>query len=64
MDIEIWVVGTLNQLFIKDFYTEIELNLLPILFALTLAFDRTVLYGKVGFSILVLSCKKSTPVFK
>ena len=64
MDIEIWVVDTLNQLFINDFYTEIELKLLPILFALTLAFDRTVLYGKVRFSILVLSCKKSTPVFK
>ena len=30
----------------------------PILFVLTLASDRAVLYGKVVFSILVLSNKK------
>lgn len=41
MDIEIWVVDTLNQLFINDFYTETELKLLPILFALTLAFFQS-----------------------
>ena len=32
--------------------------MLPILFVLTLASDRTVLYGNVAFSILVLSTKK------
>ena len=61
----IWVVGTLNQLFIKGFYTEIQFSkknkvlslkstsdqfALSLLFVLTLAFDRIVLYRNMAFS--------------
>ena len=37
---------------------------LPILFVLTLAFDKAVLYGNVAFSIVVLSAKNDTQVFQ
>ena len=36
---------------------------LPILFVLTLVFDKAVLYGNAAFSRIVLSSKKGTPVF-
>ena len=76
MNMDIWVVGTSNQLFIRDFETEIfsldklkqllakprslrQVHFaLPILFVLTLASGRAVLYGNIAFSILVLSTKK------
>lgn len=64
MDMSIWVVGTLNHVFMNGSYTENKLKLVPIVFALTLAFDRTVLYGKISFSVLVLSHEKVLQFFK
>ena len=69
MNIDIWVVGTSNQLFIEvlklkqNFRKKKEQLLanlcylhfvLPILFVLTLASDSAVLYGNIALSILVL----------
>ena len=72
---DIWKVGTLNQLFIGVFIFKLNFQktnvvgaitqlsvvgpfVLPILFVLAMAFDRTVLYGNVAFSIVILSTKK------
>ena len=69
---------SLNQLFIKDFYTQINVSkkiklwaklykvhfLLLILFVLTLAFGRADLYGNVWLSILLPPTKNGTPVLK
>ena len=64
---DIWVVATLNQLFIKSLYTRIKIKLrdknpvfelhfeLVFLFFSTLALDRAVLNGYVAFSVIVLS---------
>ena len=78
---EIWVVGTSNQLFRRGFYTKRKFSkkikqlsakfcsqcqvhsVLSILFVLTLASDKTVLYGNVAFSILVFSAKKEYSSF-
>ena len=59
------IIGTyysLSQLFIRGSYTEIltlffviRHFVLPTLFALKLTFDRSVLYGNVAISIVVLS---------
>ena len=67
----IWVVGTLNQLFIlklnfqkskvvsgkTPFFVKVHF-ILPILFALILVFDGAVLYDNITLSIVVLSTKK------
>ena len=72
--IDIWVVGTLNQLFVIGCYTQIYLKkkilvakIYPlqyvhivhyILFALSLAFDREVLYENVAILIFgTFNCK-------
>ena len=68
---DIWLIGTLNELFIRGFYTRFKfqqnkvvrgkfLNFVMNPFCtsysiLTLALDRIVLYGNVAFSITVLS---------
>ena len=64
---DIWVIATLNQLFIKSLYTRIKIKLrdkipmfelhfeLVFLFFSTLALDRAVLNGNVAFSVIVLS---------
>ena len=65
------MVGTSNQLYIRGSSTETKFSkkestellaklhfVLPILFALTLASDRAVLYGNVMLSVLVLSTKQ------
>ena len=64
---DIWVIVTLNQLFIKSLYTRIKIKLrdknpvfelhfeLVFLFFSTLALDRAVLNGNVAFSVIVLS---------
>ena len=57
MNMDIWVVGTSNQLFL------IDPSWLPILFVVTLASGKVVLYGDVAFSILVLSIKKQYSSF-
>ena len=74
INMDIWVVGTPNQL------TETKLSKHKIvtakapfsvigpfcnhhLFALTLASDRVVLHENVAFSILVLSTKNGNPIF-
>ena len=36
---------------------------LPIIFVLTLVFDKAVLYENIAFSIVVPSSEKGTPVF-
>ena len=73
MNMDIWVDGTSNQQKINKFFKKIKQLLpklrslwqvhfvLPILFVLTLAFERTVLYGSDAISVLVLSTE--TPVF-
>ena len=45
MNVDIWVVITPNQLFVRGSYTETNFSnfALPILFALTLATDQAVL---------------------
>ena len=56
---DIWAVGTLNQLFIVlTLYSIVLCFVLTTLFVLTLASDRAVLYANVAFSILALSTKK------
>ena len=77
MDIDIWVIGTLNQLFRRGSYTQIKslkkknkkkkislwknpvlcdksIFLLPILFILTLTFDRAVLNGNLVVVVVVV----------
>ena len=66
MSMDIWVVGTLNLVFIRGFYNEktrktsfCKVNfVLPFLFVLTLVLDKAVLYGNIAFSIIVLSSKE------
>ena len=76
MNMNIWVVGTLNQLFIKGSYAETKFSkkwsrywqscilcdrsilYSPFLFVLTLVSERSVLYGYVMFSIIVLLTTK------
>ena len=68
---DIWVIVTLNQLFIKSLYTRIKIKLrdknpvfelhselhfeLVFLFFSTVALDPAVLNGNVAFSVIVLS---------
>ena len=60
MNMDIWVIGTSNQLFMRGSETETKTPffmigpLLTILFVLTLAPDKAVLYRNDAFSILVL----------
>ena len=79
MNMDIWIVGTSNQLFVRDSYTEkyfsknkvvtgktpffVKSFVLPILFISTLLSDRAVLYGNVAFSILLLLTKKQYSSF-
>ena len=70
---DVWVIGTLNQLFKRGSYSPIKKgkylvaklrSLLlvhfvhPTQFVLALAFDREVLYGNITLSIEVRSTKK------
>ena len=81
MNMDIWVVGTLNLVFIRGSYNSIKFSkkikecmeklrsfckinfVLPILFVLTLVFDKAVLYGNVAFPIIVRSSKKHCSSF-
>ena len=76
MNMDIQMVGTSNQLYIRGSSTETKFSkkestellaklhfVLPILFVLTLASDRAVLYGNVMLSVLVLSTKKQYSSF-
>ena len=78
MNMDIWLAGTLSQLFMKGFYTQKKIKWLvvklfvicpfcticiPNLSLLTLAFDRVVLFGSFAFSIVVLSTKKRYSIF-
>ena len=60
-NMDIWLIGTLTQLFIRGFYTRIKGKTLffaifhsvfLILFALILVLGKAVLYGNVAFSTL------------
>ena len=44
MNMDIWIVGTLNQVFLRRSYTEIE-------------FSKAVFYGSFMFSIVIVSTK-------
>ena len=71
----IWTIATVNQLFIRGSFIQINFSkkevvreqpffaigtqVLPIQFALTLAFDRAVFYGNVRLSFVVFSTKTS-----
>ena len=72
---DIWVVVTSNQLYIrgskikkkgtgKTPFFVIGLLCTPILFVTTLASDRAALYRYVAFSILVFSTKKRYSLLK
>ena len=59
MNMDIWVVGKFNQLPKKSFLWKNSILCDRfILFVVTLAFDKAVLYGNAMFSIVVLSTKK------
>ena len=65
MNMDIWVLGTLNLVFIWGSSNEIKFSKKQkcswknsVLFALALAFDKAVLYRNVVFSIIVLSSRK------
>ena len=73
MNMDIWVVGTSNQLFkrflnwnkmLKKKKVVIGQNSLPIPFILRLASDSAVLYQYIMFSIWGLLAKKHTPKLK
>ena len=71
---DLWVIGSLNQIFIRGFYTPIKFqtnklvggktpffvisHFVLILFVLTLALDRAVLNGNVAFTIILFSTKR------
>ena len=67
MNTRTWGIGTVNQLFATGSYTQIKFSKKresqwqksilcdrSILYSLTLAFDKTVLYGNAALSFLVL----------
>ena len=76
MNMDIWIVGTSNQLFVRDSYTEKYFSKNKVVTGKTPFFceklctphsiylsDRAVLYGNVAFSILLLSTKKQYSSF-
>ena len=59
MNVYIWAIGALNQLFIRGSCAQIKfskkrISQLPVQFVLILAFYRAVFYGDVGLSFVVL----------
>ena len=65
VNMENWLIGTLNQLFIWGSYIQFQFSKIKICswqnsVLCNLAFDRTVLYGKIAASIQL----NGTPVFK
>ena len=75
MNMDIWIVGTSNQLFVRDSYTEKFFSKNKVVTGKTPFFceklctphsiylNRAVLYGNVAFSILLLSTKKQYSSF-
>ena len=57
MNMNIWVTGASDQFLLRGYWQNSFLCDRSILFVLTLSSDVVVLYGYVGFSILVLSTK-------
>ena len=62
MNMDIWIIGTLFQLFMRVLIPKSNF-LLPILFVVTLASKRVVLYENMAFSMVAqsaITCSKLT----